>query len=61
MKKLDENINILEIGLGTNNPILVSTMGSNGRPGASLYSFREYLPKSNIYGADVDKKYFIPK
>lgn len=61
LKKLDENINILEIGLGTNNPILVSTMGSNGRPGASLYSFREYLPKSNIYGADVDKKYFIPK
>lgn len=55
LKNLHENINILEIGLGTNNPNLVSTMGVNGRPGASLYSFREYLPKSNIYGADVDK------
>ena len=55
--KLDRmsKLNILEIGLGTNNPNIVSSMGSYGRPGASLYSFREYLPNSNIYGADVDK------
>jgi hypothetical protein len=53
--ELDETINILEIGLGTNNPELVSTMGHNGRPGASLYGFREYLPKANIYGCDIDK------
>lgn len=51
----DSELNILEIGLGTNNPKLISTMGENGVPGASLYSFREYLPNSNIYGADVDK------
>ena len=30
-------------------------MGSGGRPGASLYAFKEYLPKANIYGADIDK------
>jgi hypothetical protein len=48
------NINVLEIGLGTNNPNLVSTMGSFGRPGASLYGFREYLPNANIYGGDID-------
>ena len=48
-------LNILEIGLGTNNPNIVSSMGINGRPGASLLAFREYLPNSNIYGADVDK------
>lgn len=55
--KLDRmsKLNILEIGLGTNNPNIVSSMGSSGRPGASLYSFHEYLPNSNIYGADVDK------
>lgn len=49
------NLNILEIGLGTNNPSLVSTMGSNARPGASIYAFKEYLPNSNIYGCDIDK------
>ena len=51
----NENLNILEIGLGTNDPNLVSTMGYGGRPGASLYAFKEYLPKANIYGADIDK------
>lgn len=51
----NSNLNILEIGLGTNNPNLVSTMGINGKPGASLYSFSQYLPNSNIYGADIDK------
>ena len=48
-------LNILEIGLGTNNPSIVSSMGAEGRPGASLYAFREYLPNAMIYGADVDK------
>lgn len=48
-------LQLLEIGMGTNNPTLISTMGSGGRPGASLYGFREYLPNANIYGADVDK------
>ena len=51
----DVNLNILEIGLGTNNPSLISTMGSNARPGASIYAFKEYLPNSNIYGCDIDK------
>jgi hypothetical protein len=51
----ESKLNILEIGLGTNNPSLVSSMGSSGRPGASLYGFKEYLPNSNIYGADIDK------
>lgn len=49
------NLNVLEIGLGTNNPTLISSMGSNGRPGASLYAWREYLPNASIYGADVDR------
>jgi hypothetical protein len=52
---VNSELNILEIGLGTNNPILVSSMGPHGRPGASLYAFAEYLPNANIYGADVDE------
>jgi hypothetical protein len=57
LKKLgvDSCLNILEIGLGTNNPRLVSTMGPGARPGASLYAFRDFLPYSNIFGADIDK------
>lgn len=52
---INNNLNILEVGLGTNNPSLISSMGSGGIPGASLYSWREYLPNSDIYGADIDK------
>lgn len=48
-------LNILEIGLGTNNPMLISTMGFGGHPGASLHAWNKYLPNSNIFGADVDK------
>jgi hypothetical protein len=48
-------LNILEIGLGTNNPNLVSTMGVGGKPGASLYAFKEFCDLANIYGGDVDK------
>jgi hypothetical protein len=52
---VDNKLNLLEIGLGTNNPNLVSTMGSSGNPGASILAFRDFLPNSNIYGADIDK------
>lgn len=47
-------LRLLEVGLGTNNPVLISTMGSAGSPGASLKAFRDYLPLANIYGVDVD-------
>ena len=47
---------ILEIGLGTNNTDIVSTMGCNGTPGASLRAFRDFCPKAEIYGADVDSR-----
>lgn len=46
---------IFELGLGTNNPSLVSTMGASGRPGASLRGWREFFPKSLVYGADIDR------
>ena len=46
---------ILEIGLGTNNENLLSNMGNQGKPGASLRAFRDYFKNSKIYGADIDK------
>lgn len=46
---------ILEIGLGTNNPKVVSSMGLDGMPGASVKAFKDTFANSKIYGADVDK------
>jgi hypothetical protein len=48
-------LNILEIGLGTNNPGMPSGMGVHGKPGAAERAFRDWAPNSKIYGADVDK------
>ena len=48
--------NILEIGLGTYNRDIVSSMGKDGRPGASLRSFRDFCPNAEIIGADIDKR-----
>ncbi|MFM8892499.1 MAG: hypothetical protein ACKOTB_12915 [Planctomycetia bacterium] len=47
---------IFEIGLGTNRTDVVSNMGRDGRPGASLRAFRELCPNAQIYGADVDER-----
>ena len=47
--------NFLEIGLGTNNTSVLSNMGPNGIPLASLRAWRDYFKNANIYGADIDK------
>lgn len=47
---------LLEIGLGTNNRQLISNMGKRGRPGGSLRAFRDFLPKAQVYGADIDRR-----
>ena len=47
--------NILGIGLGTNNTNLVSTMGTEGKPGASLRAFRDFCMNAEVIGADVDE------
>ena len=46
----------LEIGMGTNFADVVSNMGAQGKPGASLRAFRDFLPNARIFGADVDKR-----
>jgi len=48
-------VKILEIGLGSNNTLIASNMGPEGKPGASLRAFKEFLPESRITGADIDK------
>lgn len=51
----DRPLRIFELGLGTNNPDLVSTMGIHGRPGASLRGWRELFPHALVFGADIDR------
>jgi hypothetical protein len=53
---VDRQLNLLEIGLGTNMIDVVSNMGIGGQPGASLRAFRDFLPQASIYGADVDRR-----
>jgi hypothetical protein len=46
---------VFECGLGTNDPSLPSSMGVEGKPGASLRVWRDYFPEAQIFGADIDK------
>jgi SAM-dependent methyltransferase len=48
-------IQILEIGLGTNNPSISSHMFGNGHPGGSLRGWRELFPHARVFGADIDR------
>ena len=49
-----DRLSIFELGLGTNKVGAPSSMGAEGRPGASLRGWREYFPSGEIYGADID-------
>lgn len=52
-----QNVGLLvECGIGTNNPALKSSMGINGRPGASLMSWKKYFPNARIVGCDIDRE-----
>jgi len=52
----NNNLNVFELGLGTNNTDVPSNMGPSGKPGASLRGWKEFFPNSDIYGADIDKR-----
>jgi hypothetical protein len=49
-----DQLNLLEIGIGTNSPGLISSMGKRGKPGASLRSFVKFDTRLHVIGADVD-------
>jgi SAM-dependent methyltransferase len=51
----DQPLRFFELGLGTNNPHMASSMGINGKPGASLRGWRELFPQALVYGADIDR------
>lgn len=53
-KMQNEPLRIFELGLGTNNINIPNNMGSNGKPGASLYGWRKFFPNSELFGADID-------
>ena len=46
---------LIECGLGTNNINLKSSMGINGKVGASLRMWRDFFPSARIIGVDIDK------
>lgn len=49
-----KKLRIFEMGIGTNNVHIPSNMGAHGRPGASLYGWREFFPYADVFGADID-------
>jgi SAM-dependent methyltransferase len=51
-----EPLRILEIGIGTNDPDAPSSMGTAGRPGASLRAWRDWGPRFEVHGADIDRR-----
>lgn len=53
--KKDHIKNFLEIGLGTNNISMLSNMGKDGVPLASLRAWKDYFKNAYIYGADIDR------
>lgn len=52
---LDRPLCLLEIGIGSDNPRMPSSMGKQGRPGASIRAFRDAAPLAMVFGADIDK------
>lgn len=55
---IDKDINIFEVGLGTNNIDVPSNMGVYGKPGASLRGWRDYFTHQDtkIFGGDIDTR-----
>mgnify|MGYP003649735530 CR=1 FL=1 len=55
----NNDINLLEIGIGTMVPNAPSSMVGYGigdyKPGASLKAFRDFFPNGKIYGGDVQE------
>jgi SAM-dependent methyltransferase len=53
--RIDRPLRVFELGLGSNNPAVLSNMGVFGAPGASLRGWRDLFPQACVYGADIDR------
>jgi hypothetical protein len=53
----NKKLNIFEVGIGTKNPDIKSSMyaDNNSIPGGSHRGWKQFFKNSNIYGADIDK------
>jgi hypothetical protein len=51
----DRPLRLFELGLAINDPVDVSNMGGQGRPGASLRGWRELFPHALVYGGDINR------
>jgi hypothetical protein len=49
-------LRIFELGLGSNDPAIRYSMGLEGKPGASLRGWKEFFPRAEVFGADIDRK-----
>lgn len=47
--------NVLEIGIGSVNSQFPNNMTTSGKPGASLFMWRDYFTNATIYGGDIDR------
>jgi hypothetical protein len=55
----NDELNIFELGLGTNNIYVPSNMGIDGKPCASLYGWKKLFKNSKVFGADIDRDILI--
>jgi hypothetical protein len=51
---IGKEINIFELGLGTNNSNMNANMEGFGNPGGSLRAWNKYFENSKVFGADID-------
>jgi len=51
----NQNMSILEVGCGGNNPNIRHSMPSLYKPLSSLYALEEVFETNSIYGADIDE------
>jgi hypothetical protein len=52
----EQPLRIFEMGIGSNDTMVPSNMGPDGRPGASLRGWKAFFPKAQVFGADIDRK-----
>jgi hypothetical protein len=52
---ISSSLNILEIGLGSQDCSIPSCMSGQFKPGSSIRAYKEFFPNANVYGADIDK------